>query len=134
MKVKSFSPVQLLASPWIAAYQAPPSMGFSRQEHQNGLPLPSLNNSKNNQINDNKENNNNKTQKGKSDSQNCHSVIFKILSSTTKNCIENIFQTTTNKNVLVEVQTLSLLAKDYFYSLLYFYIVRMVIFKLIYFN
>ena len=39
-----------------------------------------------------------------------------------------------NKNVLVEVQTLSLLAKDYFYSLLYFYIVRMVIFKLIYFN
>ena len=30
-----------LATPWIAAYQAPPSMEFSRQEHWSGLPLPS---------------------------------------------------------------------------------------------
>ena len=41
MKVKSLSRVQLLATPWTAAYQAPPSMGFSRQEHWRGLPLPS---------------------------------------------------------------------------------------------
>ena len=33
VKVKSLSRVQLLATPWTAAYQAPPSMGFSRQEH-----------------------------------------------------------------------------------------------------
>ena len=33
MKVKSLSHVQLLATPWTAAYQAPPSMGFSRQEY-----------------------------------------------------------------------------------------------------
>ena len=32
MKVKSLSRVRLLATPWTAAYQAPPSMGFSRQE------------------------------------------------------------------------------------------------------
>ena len=32
VKVKSLSRVQLLAAPWIAAYQAPPSMGFSRQD------------------------------------------------------------------------------------------------------
>ena len=32
MKVKSLSRVQLLATPWTAAYQAPPSMGFARQE------------------------------------------------------------------------------------------------------
>ena len=32
MKVKSLSHVQLLATPWFAAYQAPPSMGFSRQD------------------------------------------------------------------------------------------------------
>ena len=31
MKVKSLSPVQLFETPWTAAYQAPPSMGFSRQ-------------------------------------------------------------------------------------------------------
>ena len=37
-----FSCVQLLATPWTAAYQAPPSMGVSRQEYQSGLPLPSL--------------------------------------------------------------------------------------------
>ena len=41
VKVKSLSPVQLLATPWTAAYQAPPSMGFSRQEYWSGLPLPS---------------------------------------------------------------------------------------------
>ena len=43
VKVKSLSRVQLLATPWTAAYQAPPSMGFSRQEYWGGLPLPSLN-------------------------------------------------------------------------------------------
>ena len=45
MKVKSESEVaqcvQLLATPWAAAYQAPPSMGFSRQEYWSGVPLPS---------------------------------------------------------------------------------------------
>ena len=40
VKVKSPSPVWLFATPWTAAYQAPPSMGFSRQEHWSGLPLP----------------------------------------------------------------------------------------------
>ena len=40
-KVKSLSRVQLLATPWTAAYQAPPSMGFSRQEYWSGVPLPS---------------------------------------------------------------------------------------------
>ena len=40
-KVKSFSHVQLWATPWTAAHQAPPSMGFSRQEYWSGLPLPS---------------------------------------------------------------------------------------------
>ena len=43
MKVKSLSRVRLLATPWTAAYQAPPSMGFSRQEYWSGLPLPSPN-------------------------------------------------------------------------------------------
>ena len=38
---KSLSHVQLLATSWTAAYQAPPSMGFSRQEYWSGLPLPS---------------------------------------------------------------------------------------------
>ena len=42
VKVKSLSRVRLLATPWTAAYQAPPSMGFSRQEDWSGLPLPSL--------------------------------------------------------------------------------------------
>ena len=42
MKVKSLSCVQLLATPWTAAYQAPLSMGFARQEYWSGLPLPSL--------------------------------------------------------------------------------------------
>ena len=41
VKVKSFSRVRLLATPWTAAFQAPPSMGFSRQEYWSGLPLPS---------------------------------------------------------------------------------------------
>ena len=44
-KVKSFSRVQLLPTPWTAAYQAPLSMGFSRQEYWSGVPLPSLNKS-----------------------------------------------------------------------------------------
>ena len=37
VKVKSLIHVQLLATPWTAAYQAPPSMGFSRQEYWSGL-------------------------------------------------------------------------------------------------
>ena len=37
-----FSRVQLCATPWTTAYQASPSMGFSRQEHWSGLPFPSL--------------------------------------------------------------------------------------------
>ena len=41
MKVKLFSCVRFLATPWTAAYQAPPSMGFSRQEYWSGVPLPS---------------------------------------------------------------------------------------------
>ena len=40
-KVKSLSRVQLYVTPWTAAYQAPPSMGFSRQECWSGVPLPS---------------------------------------------------------------------------------------------
>ena len=42
VKVKSLSRVRLLVTPWTAAYQAPPSMGFSRQEYWSGVPLPSL--------------------------------------------------------------------------------------------
>ena len=42
VKVKSLSHVWLLATPWTAAYQAPLSMGFSRQEYWSGLPLLSL--------------------------------------------------------------------------------------------
>ena len=41
VKVKSLSRVQLLVTPWTAAYQAPPSMGFSRQEYWSGVPSPS---------------------------------------------------------------------------------------------
>ena len=37
-----FSRVQLRVTPWTAAHQAPPSMGFSRQEYWSGVPLPSL--------------------------------------------------------------------------------------------
>ena len=40
-KVKSLSHVRLLVTPWTAAHQAPPSMGFSRQESWSGVPLPS---------------------------------------------------------------------------------------------
>ena len=43
VKGKSLSRVQLLATPWTAAHQAPPSMGFSRQEYWSGVPLPSPN-------------------------------------------------------------------------------------------
>ena len=43
MKVKSLSRVRLFATPWSAAYQAPLSMGFSRQEYWSGVPSPSLN-------------------------------------------------------------------------------------------
>ena len=43
VKVKSLSCVRLLATPWTAAHQAPPSMGFSRQEYWSGVPLPSPN-------------------------------------------------------------------------------------------
>ena len=39
VKVKSLSRVRLLATPWTAAYQAPPSMGFSRQEYWSGVPF-----------------------------------------------------------------------------------------------
>ena len=41
VRVKSLSRVHLLATPWTAAYLAPPSMGFSRQECWSGVPLPS---------------------------------------------------------------------------------------------
>ena len=41
VKVKSLSRAQLLATPWTAAYQAPPFMGFSRQEHWSGVSLTS---------------------------------------------------------------------------------------------
>ena len=41
VKVKSLSRIRLLATPWTAAHQAPPSMGFSRQEYWSGVPSPS---------------------------------------------------------------------------------------------
>ena len=41
LKVKSLSRVCLFATPWTVAHQAPPSMGFSRQEYWSGLPFPS---------------------------------------------------------------------------------------------
>ena len=41
VKVKSLSCVQLLATPWTAAYQAPLSVGFARQEYWSGVPSPS---------------------------------------------------------------------------------------------
>ena len=40
VKVKLLSHAWLLATPWTTAYQAPPSMGFSRQEYWSGLPFP----------------------------------------------------------------------------------------------
>jgi len=36
-----FNRVRLCATPWTAAYEAPPSMGFSREQYWSGLPLPS---------------------------------------------------------------------------------------------
>ena len=39
--MKSLSRVRLFATPWTVAYQAPPSMGFSRQEYWSGLPFAS---------------------------------------------------------------------------------------------
>ena len=41
VKVKLLSRVWLFATPWTVAHQAPPSMGFSRQDHWSGLPFPS---------------------------------------------------------------------------------------------
>ena len=41
LPLSRFSRVRLCATPWTAAHQAPPSLGFSRQEHWSGLPLPS---------------------------------------------------------------------------------------------
>ena len=41
MKVKLLSYIRLFLTPWTVAYQAPPSMGFSRQEYWSGLPFPS---------------------------------------------------------------------------------------------
>ena len=41
VKVKLLSHVQLFATPWTVAYQASPSMGFSRQDYLSGLPFPS---------------------------------------------------------------------------------------------
>ena len=40
VRVKSLSRVWLFATPWTAAHQAPPSMGFSRQEYWSGVPFP----------------------------------------------------------------------------------------------
>ena len=40
LQMKSLSRVQLFATPWTVAYQAPPSMRFSRQEDWSGLPFP----------------------------------------------------------------------------------------------
>ena len=39
--MKSLSRVRLFATPWTVGYQAPPSLGFSRQEYWSGLPFPS---------------------------------------------------------------------------------------------
>ena len=41
VKAKSLSRVWLVATPWTSAYQAPPSMGLSREEYLSGMPLPS---------------------------------------------------------------------------------------------
>ena len=46
VKGKLLSHVRLLATPWSAAYQAPPSMGFSREEYWSGVPSPSLSESR----------------------------------------------------------------------------------------
>ena len=50
VKVKSLSHVRLFATPWTAAYQAPPPMGFSRQEYWSGLLLPPKGQTKYHQI------------------------------------------------------------------------------------
>ena len=42
VKVKLLGRVRPSATPWTAAFQAPPSMGFARQEYWSGMPLPSL--------------------------------------------------------------------------------------------
>ena len=39
--MKSLSRVRLFVTPWTVAYQAPPTMGFSRQEYWSGVPFPS---------------------------------------------------------------------------------------------
>ena len=41
VKVKLLGRVRLFVTPWIVAYQAPPSMGFSRQKYRSGLPFSS---------------------------------------------------------------------------------------------
>ena len=51
VKVKSLSRVRLFVTPWTAAHQAPPSMGFSGQEYWSGLPLPSPSRSLINKVN-----------------------------------------------------------------------------------
>ena len=43
VKVKSLSRVRPSVTPWTAAFQAPPSMGFSREEYWSGVPFPSPN-------------------------------------------------------------------------------------------
>ena len=48
LKVKSLSRARLLGTPWTAAYQAPPSLGFSRREYWSRVPLPSPRNSNSN--------------------------------------------------------------------------------------
>ena len=50
VKVKSLSPVRLFATPWTVAYQAPLSMGFPSQEYWSGVPLPSLDYIRSDQI------------------------------------------------------------------------------------
>jgi len=50
VKVKLLSRVQLLATPWTAAYKAPPSMGFSRQEYWSGVPLARVNSIRNSET------------------------------------------------------------------------------------
>ena len=42
VKGNSLSHIRLFTTPWTAAHQAPPSMGFSRQQYWSGVPLPSL--------------------------------------------------------------------------------------------
>ena len=49
-KAKALSHVQLCVTPWTIAYQAPPSMAFSRQEYQSGLPFPSPSNFLKNEV------------------------------------------------------------------------------------